>query len=55
LVNICADKGYPCQILESGTGGPLKVEVPESLLKLVTQLGAPLRAQVQENKVVVTY
>jgi len=56
LVNICADKGYSCQILESGTGGPLKVEIPESLLRLVTQMGAPLRAQVQENnKVVVTY
>lgn len=55
LVNICANKGYPCQILESGTGGPLKVEVPESLLKLVTQMGAPLKAQVQGNMVVVTY
>ena len=55
LVNICADKGYPCQILETGSGGPLKVEVPESLLKLVTQMGAPLRAQVQGNMVVVTY
>jgi len=55
LVNICADKGYPCQILESGSGGPLKVEIPESLMKLVTQMGAPLRAQVQGNMVVVTY
>lgn len=55
LINICADKNLPCQIVENGSGGPLKVEVPTALLKLITRMGDPLRAQVGENKVVVTY
>lgn len=55
LINICADKNLPCQIVENGSGGPLKIEVPTALLKLITRMGDPLRAQVGENKVVVTY